>query len=118
MSPYRLHLFVCTNQRAPENRRGDCCRRGAQDVLDALKAALKSAGLEPGVRAQKAGCLDQCAYGATLVVYPEAVWYGRVTAQDVPEIVQSHLIEGKPVERLRIDFDRRTIGGQTLDAAH
>lgn len=118
MSRYKYHVFVCTNERAADNPRGDCCRRGAQDVLDAFKDAVKAGGFRATVRAQKAGCLDQCEYGATVVVYPEGVWYGRVRAQHVPEIVQSHLVEGHPVERLRIDFDRKTIGGQPLDAAH
>jgi (2Fe-2S) ferredoxin len=71
----------------------------------ALKVAIGEAGLSGLVRANAAGCLDACAHGASIVVYPEAVWYGGVTLQDVPEIVQSHLKEGRPVERLRIHFD-------------
>jgi (2Fe-2S) ferredoxin len=54
------------------------------------------------VRANAAGCLDQCARGVTVVVYPDQTWYGGVTAADVPEIVQSHLIDGVPVDRLRM----------------
>ena len=49
----------------------------------------------------KAGCLDQCAEGVTVVVYPEAVWYRRVTPEDVDEIIDKHLVGGEPVERLR-----------------
>ena len=48
------------------------------------------------------GCLDQCEHGPTVVVYPDAVWYGRVTAADVDEIIESHIVNGKPVERLMI----------------
>jgi len=54
------------------------------------------------MRANEAGCLDQCEHGVTVVVYPEGVWYGGVTPADVPEIVEQHLQGGVPVERLRI----------------
>ena len=52
------------------------------------------------IRANKAGCLDQCEKGPTVVVYPEAVWYGRVTEADVNEIIEQHIIGGTPVARL------------------
>jgi (2Fe-2S) ferredoxin len=48
------------------------------------------------------GCLDQCEHGPTVVVYPDGVWYGRVTPDDVEEIIDSHIVNGKPVERLLI----------------
>ncbi len=54
------------------------------------------------VRINKSGCLDQCEHGPTVVVYPEAVWYGNVKPEDAEEIVQEHLVGGRPVERLRI----------------
>jgi (2Fe-2S) ferredoxin len=54
------------------------------------------------VRINKAGCLDQCEHGPTVVVYPEAVWYGNVKPEDAAEIVQEHLVSGRPVERLRL----------------
>jgi len=59
-------------------------------------------GLKTSVRANRAGCLDQCEHGPTVVVYPEAVWYGSVTAADVPEIVESHVINQIPVARLML----------------
>ena len=48
----------------------------------------------------KAGCLDRCAAGPVVVVYPEAVWYTYVDTQDIDEIVESHLKNGRVVERL------------------
>jgi (2Fe-2S) ferredoxin len=54
------------------------------------------------VRINKSGCLDQCEHGPTVVVYPEAVWYGNVRPSDAAEIVAEHLIAGRPVERLRL----------------
>jgi len=60
------------------------------------------------VRVNKAGCLDQCARGVTCVVYPEAVWYGGVTLDDVDEIIERHLVGGEPVERLVLPDDQLT----------
>jgi (2Fe-2S) ferredoxin len=51
------------------------------------------------------GCLDQCEHGPTVVVYPDAVWYGGVTPNDVDEIIESHIVNGKPVERLMLAED-------------
>ena len=53
-----------------------------------------------GVRSNAAGCLDACERGVSVVVYPDNVWYGGVTVADVKEIVEEHLIGGRPVERL------------------
>jgi (2Fe-2S) ferredoxin len=69
------------------------------EVRAALKAELKRRGLKD-VRANAAGCLDACAHGPSVVVYPEGVWYRGVTVADVPEIVEQHLVGGRPVERL------------------
>jgi (2Fe-2S) ferredoxin len=52
------------------------------------------------VRVNKAGCLDRCAGGPVAVVYPDETWYTYVDSNDIDEIVESHLIGGKPVERL------------------
>ena len=63
---------------------------------------LKASGLGAKIRINKAGCLDQCEHGPTVVVYPEAVWYGHVRTEDAEEIVTEHLVGGRPVERLRL----------------
>ena len=54
------------------------------------------------MRANKSGCLEQCEVGPTVVVYPDAVWYGGVTPADVDEIIDSHIVGGQPVKRLLI----------------
>lgn len=105
MSFYERHVFVCLNERPPDNPRGSCKARGAEEVLHAFKAQVGERALGRTMRTQKAGCLDYCAHGVTVVVYPEAVWYGHVTPEDVPEIVASHLVGGIPVERLRMPAD-------------
>jgi (2Fe-2S) ferredoxin len=67
-----------------------------------LQQSAKAAGLAATVRINKSGCLDQCEHGPTVVVYPDAVWYGHVTPEDAAEIVEEHLVGGRPVERLRL----------------
>ena len=108
MAKFQRHLFVCINDRGPGHPKGSCAQRGSVEVAAALKSAAYERGLKRIVRVNKAGCLDQCARGVTCVVYPEAVWYGGVTLDDVEEIVESHLIGGKPVERLVIPPEKLT----------
>jgi (2Fe-2S) ferredoxin len=67
-----------------------------------MQQLAKAAGLGATLRINKSGCLDQCEHGPTVVVYPEAVWYGGVKPEDAAEIVTEHLVGGRPVERLRI----------------
>jgi (2Fe-2S) ferredoxin len=102
MAKFEKHIFICGNQRPPGHPRG-CCDPSAQAELQKLfKQKLAKRGLKGKVRANQSGCLDQCEHGPNLVVYPEAVWYGRVTLADVDEIIQSHIVGGKPVERLML----------------
>ena len=103
MKPFQKHLFVCTNRRPDDNPRGSCAARGGEAVKERFKAVLKERGVKGAIRANAAGCLDQCAQGCVAVVYPDAVWYGGITESDVEEIVDRHLLGGEPVERLRID---------------
>lgn len=101
MTKFERHIFVCENTRPPGNPRG-CCGAGGEAVRAAMKAELSARGLGGRVRANSAGCLNQCALGVTLVVYPEQVWYGGVTVNDVKEIFDRHIERGEIVERLRI----------------
>jgi (2Fe-2S) ferredoxin len=100
MPNFQRHVFVCVNERPEDDPRGSCLQKGGAQVRDRFKAELKSRGVAKLVRANNAGCLDQCARGVTVVVYPEQVWYGGVTVDDVTEIVEKHLIGGEVVERL------------------
>ena len=102
MAPYQRHVFICINERPSDDPRGCCSAKGSEQVRDAFKVGLKSRGLSRIVRANAAGCLDTCAMGVSVVIYPEAVWYARVTVDDVEEIIEKHVIGGQVVERLRM----------------
>lgn len=102
MATFEKHLFICTNQREPGAARGSCSPDGNGELQKLFKEAIGDAGLKVTVRANKAGCLDQCEHGPTVVVYPEAVWYGFVQPEDVAEIVEEHVRLDRPVERLRL----------------
>ncbi|HEX6882172.1 MAG TPA: (2Fe-2S) ferredoxin domain-containing protein [Planctomycetota bacterium] len=108
MARFQRHLFVCTNERTPDDPRGSCSARGSVAVAAALKEKAHACGLKRIVRVNKAGCLDQCAKGVTIVVYPEGTWYGGVRLADVDEIVERHLVRGEPVARLVIPDDQLT----------
>src|SRR5688500_10843349 len=82
---YSKHIFICTNSRDADDPRGCCQMRGGGDVRDAFKKALRSRGLNGRMRANSSGCLDACEFGATAVVYPDCVWYGGLTVDDVDE---------------------------------
>jgi (2Fe-2S) ferredoxin len=100
MPKFSKHIFVCTNQRDKDHPRGSCDPHGEGKLQKKLKKRLAEHGVRGTVRANKAGCLDQCEHGPTIVVYPDEVWYGRVSEDDLDEIVASHIVGGKPVERL------------------
>ncbi len=102
MPKFERHIFICGNQRPAGHPRGCCDPTAKAELQKLFKQKLAERGLKGRVRANQSGCLDQCEHGPNLVVYPEAVWYGGVTLADVDEIVESHILGGKPVERLRL----------------
>lgn len=108
MPHFDKHVFVCTNRRDPSNPKGSCAAKGSEAVRERFKKEIFERGLKGRMRANAAGCLDACEHGCTVVVYPEQVWYGGVRPEDVPEIIERHLIGGEVVERLVIrDATRR-----------
>jgi (2Fe-2S) ferredoxin len=102
MAGYRRHVFVCLNERDPSDPKGCCKHRGSEAIFKVLKEGVFKAGLKD-VRVNRAGCFEHCAFGPTVVVYPEAVWYHVPDAEDAKEILSSHVLEGKVVERLLIE---------------
>jgi len=100
---FEKHIFICENRRPPENPKGCCFDKGSPAIREAFKKRLAELGIKSQVRANSSGCLDACEFGASVVVYPEQIWYGGVKIEDVEEIIQSHLIGNKPVDRLKIN---------------
>jgi (2Fe-2S) ferredoxin len=102
MSYYQRHLFFCCNKRDPPEK---CCAdAGGPEMQKYAKERVKALGLngKGKVRINKAGCLDRCEEGPCVVVYPEGVWYTYVDRHDIDEIIDSHVVGGKVVDRLRI----------------
>ncbi|HSQ63341.1 MAG TPA: (2Fe-2S) ferredoxin domain-containing protein [Polyangiaceae bacterium] len=93
------YLFVCTNRREEGNPKGSCAQKGSEEILDKLKARIAAIGGKQRIRACSSGCLDMCETGASIVLEPDHVVYGRVTLADVDEIAQATL-DGRVVERL------------------
>jgi (2Fe-2S) ferredoxin len=105
MSYYRHHVFFCQNAR--DNGEAACAQHDAAAALGHCKKRVKAEGLNGpgGVRINQAGCLDRCAGGPVIVVYPEAIWYTYVDHHDLDEIVDEHLKHGRVVERLVLPAD-------------
>jgi (2Fe-2S) ferredoxin len=100
---YDKHIFICTNQRAPSATRPSCGEAHGMEIVEAFKMKLKAKELTIKVRAQKAGCLDICDYGQTVVIYPEGIFYVGVELGDVDEIIEEHIVHDRPVTRLVLD---------------
>ena len=102
MSFYQYHVFFCVNQR--DKGEACCSRLGGQQMRDYAKQRMKDLGLagESKVRINMAGCLGRCEKGPVLVVYPEETWYTYIDKDDIDEIIEQHLQQGKIVERLLI----------------
>lgn len=98
MEPFRIHLFVCTQQK-PEGV-PSCPASGSFAVLEQLDREIQARGLNGEVQLTTCGCMGLCDEAPVMVVYPAGVWYRRVQPSDASEIVDAHLREGKPVERL------------------
>ena len=101
---YQRHLFFCTNDRGGDAERPSCNQCGSAALREYAKSRIKQLELsgQGKVRINTAGCLDRCEQGPVCVVYPEGVWYTYIDELDVDEIIDSHLVRGQVVERLKI----------------
>ena len=88
----RAHVLICAGT--------GCTSSGSAAVRSALTAELEKHGLTEEIKMVQTGCFGLCALGPIMIVYPEGVFYSRVTAEDIPEIVEEHLLKGRPVQRL------------------
>lgn len=92
--PYVQHVLICTDSKSKQ------CKKGGPEVLKAFQQALKERKLGRHVMVSEIGHVGGCGLGPNVIVYPEGVWYGRVTPEDVDEIIDEHLREGRVVQRL------------------
>ena len=97
MGQYQVHVFVCTG--------GETCptQGDTEKFVKILRAGVAQANRKTEVRINKSGCFSQCGNGPMMVVYPENVWYHGVRESDLQEILDSHILGGKPVKRLLYD---------------
>ncbi|MCI9150330.1 MAG: NADH-quinone oxidoreductase subunit NuoF [Lachnospiraceae bacterium] len=89
---YRSHVLVCGGT--------GCTSSGSTQIAEKLISEIQRQGLSKEVAVVKTGCHGLCALGPIMIVYPEAVFYSMVKLEDIPEIVEEHLLKGRPVERL------------------
>ncbi|MGM9657807.1 MAG: NADH-quinone oxidoreductase subunit NuoF [Eubacteriales bacterium] len=103
----RAHVLICSGT--------GCTSSGSAAVREALAAELEKRGLTEEIKLVHTGCFGLCALGPIMIVYPEGVFYSRVTAEDIPEIVEEHLLKGRPVQRL-IYNDPAVKGGEVASS--
>ena len=101
MEKPKKHVFICTSSRMPGQQKGFCHTKGAVDLVNAFMEAIEEEDLE-GIFVSNTGCFGLCEEGPIVVVYPDNVWYGKVSEDDVTEIVEEHLAAGRVVERLAL----------------
>ena len=102
-APYfKHHVFFCMNKR--DDGRNSCGDHGAETAQKHAKKRCKELNIngQGQVRINQAGCLVRCEEGPVLVVYPEGTWYTYVDTSDIDEIIDTHLVQGKVVDRLKI----------------
>ena len=100
MFNFTHHIFVCINQRPAGHTKGCCASKASRDLLQQFQEELERRQLWSTVMVNGATCLGPCATGASVVVYPECTWYGQMKPDDVKEIIEQHVLGGKPVDRL------------------
>ena len=99
---YDKHIFICANQKAEGKK---CCGEAkGTELVEKFREVLKAKGLQTSVRAQRAGCLDACSFGPSMVIYPDGTYYGNVSIDDVEKIVERHVVNNQIVEELELKF--------------
>ena len=96
------HVFVCTSSRINGTQKGYCHSNASSEIVTNFLESIEENDISDKVMITNTGCLGLCNEGPIVIIYPEGTWYGKVTPDDVDEIVESHLIDGKIVKRLEI----------------
>lgn len=103
---YKRHVFACHTQRPPAHPHGSCANAGGVPLWERLGRKIEEEGLKAETGFTATGCLGFCQAGPLMVVYPEGIWYRPKTAEDIDEIVETHLKQGELVERLVVVLAR------------
>jgi len=96
------HIFICTSSRINGQQKGYCYSKDAIDLVMKFTEEVEERDLGGVVFVSNTGCFGICEKGPIVVVYPDNVWYGSVTADDVEVIMEEHIEGGIPVARLEI----------------
>jgi (2Fe-2S) ferredoxin len=98
----KYHIFVCTSCRINGQQKGYCYSKDSVDIIQRFMEELDDRDLSSEVMVTNTGCFGICDKGPIVVVYPEGVWYGNVTEDDVEKIVEQHIEGGTIVKELQI----------------
>ena len=107
MPRFRKHIFICNNKRSEDDHRGSCSEKNSGSLIDYAKKRIHELGLKGEIRVNKAGCLDACAYGPAMVIYPDDTWYSPKTKNDIEIILEKNIQSDKRAEELVIDFRKK-----------
>lgn len=102
MEKPQKHIFVCTSCRLNGVQAGSCISKKSDEIVSEFLDQLEENELSDSVMVSNTGCFGICSNGPVAVIYPDNVWYGNFTAEDVSEIVEEHIIKGNRVERFVI----------------
>lgn len=102
MNKPKKHIFVCTSSRPNGQQKGFCHSKGALEIMENFMEEIDDRDLGGEVFVTNTGCLGICEKGPIVIVYPDNVWYGSVTPDDVEEIMEEHIEGGTPVKRLEL----------------
>jgi len=102
MQKPRQHIFVCSSSRPNGQQKGFCHSKEGVGIMMKFLEEIEERDLGGEVFINNTGCFGICEKGPIVVVYPDNVWYGSVTVDDVPEILTEHIEGGKIVDRLVI----------------
>lgn len=98
----KYHVFICTSCRINGQQKGYCFQKGAVGLVEKFMEEIEDRDMSGEVVINNTGCFGICEKGPIVVVYPEAVWYGNVTVDDVERIFDEHFEKGEPVKDLMI----------------
>lgn len=98
----KKHIFICTSSRVNGKPKGFCNAKSAPELVGTFMDEIEERGLGSEVFVSNTGCFALCEKGPIVVVYPDNVWYGAVSPDNVEEIMDEHIEGGNPVNRLEL----------------